>query len=254
MKEVLKHIELIENFVEGKLSENERKDFETRLIVDGDFKEEFDLYKSVVAGIKASGLENLKAKMKEADYELDSNNVVELKFAKKQNSRLYYSIAASIVLILGIAFIWNFNSGNSLSDLADSVYEKDKGLPVEMSVNIQTLNDAMNSYKTGDYHTAQNHLLNILHNNQANDTTIFYLGLVEYELGNFIKSQEYFNAISDSSIYCPKAEYRLLLSLLKINSVNDAKAECKKILSNPNHQYREKAELISKKLFSESEK
>ena len=44
MKEVLKHIELIENFVEGKLSENERQDFETRLIVDGDFKEEFDLY------------------------------------------------------------------------------------------------------------------------------------------------------------------------------------------------------------------
>lgn len=254
MKEVLKHIELIENYVEGKLSETEKQDFETRLIVDGDFKEEFDLYKSVVVGIKASGLVNLKAKLKEADDELDSSNVIELKPEKKKSYRLYYSIAASIILILGIAFVWQINSTHRLSNIADSVYEKDKGLPVEMSVNIQTLNDAMNSYKTGDYHSAQNYLLNILHNNQANDTAIFYLGLVEYELGNFNKAQEYFNAINDSSNYYPKAEYRLMLSLLKTNSVNDAKAECKKILSNPNHPYREKAELISKELFSESEK
>ena len=76
MKEALKHIELIENYVEGKLSEREKQDFETRLIVDSEFKEEFDLYNTVVAGIQDAGRENLKTKLKLADDELDNKQKI----------------------------------------------------------------------------------------------------------------------------------------------------------------------------------
>ena len=67
MTEVLKHIELIEQYYEGNLSANQIADFETRLITDSDFKEEVELYKVIVAGIKENGAENLKARLRQAD-------------------------------------------------------------------------------------------------------------------------------------------------------------------------------------------
>jgi hypothetical protein len=250
MSEVLKNIELIENYVEGKLSENERRDFETRLIIDGDFKEEYDLYKSVVAGIKAAGFDDLKAKLKLADDELDSNNIVKLKTVKRSNTRVYLSIAASIVLILGIAFIWKINTINDLSRMADSMYEKEKGLPVEMSINTKGLNDAMNSYKTGDYQSAKNYLTDILNYNPANDTTNFYLGVINYELNDFKGAESFLSSVEPTSKLYSKAEYRLLLTYMKLNSKEHAEQTCTQILSNPNHPYLDKAKLISKKLLS----
>lgn len=254
MKEVLKHIELIENYVEGRLSENERQAFETRLIIDTDFKEEFDLYNNVVAGIKASGMENLKAKLKEADDELDSDNVVELKTGKKNNTRLYLSIAASLVLILGIAFIWKINSINDLSGMADSIYEKEKGLPVEMSIESNGLKGAMNSYKTGDYNSAKKYLTDVINNNQANDTAYFYLGVINYELKDFKGAESFLSSVEPTSQLYSKAQYRLLLTYLKLNSKEHAIQTCSQILSAQNHPYFDKAQLISKELLSEGKK
>lgn len=250
MKEVLKHIELIENYVEGRLSENEKQDFETRLIVDGDFKEEFDLYNNIVSGIKASGMDNLKAKLKEADNELDSNNIIELKTERRSNSRLHLSIAASLVLVLGIAFLWKINSITDLSGMADSIYEKDKGLPTEMAVSVSVYAEPINSYKSGDYEKAKALLLPVLQVSSTNDTTNFCLGIIEYELKNYNESKSYLSNIKANSSFFPKAEYRLLLVYLKLNSLQQAKTSCKQILANPNHPYFDKAELLSKELFS----
>lgn len=253
MKEVLKHIELIENYVEGRLSDNERQDFETRLIVDSDFKEEFDLYNNIVSGIKASGLENLKAKLKEADDELDSNNIIELKPENKNSSRLYLSIAASLVLILGIAFIWKINSSNDLSGMANSIYEKDKGLPTEMAVSASVYNEPINNYKNDNYEKAKALLLPLFKEKPNNDTANFCLGIVEYELKNYKESENYFNAITSQSSFYSKAEYRLLLVYLKLNSLEHAKITCKQILTNPNHPYFDKVQLISKELLSKEQ-
>ena len=199
-------------------------------------------------------MDNLKAKLKEADNELDSNNVVELKTGIKNSSRLYLSIAASLILILGIAFIWKLNSGNNLSDLAYTIYEKDKGLPVEMAIGKASYTDAMNHYKSGNYNKVKDLLLPILKENPTNDTANFYLGIVEYELNNYKESQNYFNGITSQSSFYSKAEYRLLLVYLKRNLLEQAKTNCKQILSNPNHPYFDKAQLISKELPSEGKK
>ena len=41
MKDNLKHLELIEAYLEGNLSEEEKVDFEVQLLVDKDLEEEF---------------------------------------------------------------------------------------------------------------------------------------------------------------------------------------------------------------------
>ena len=254
MGEVLKNIELIENYVEGKLSAQDMQDFETKLLIDSDFKEEFNLYKNVAAGIKSSGEENLKAKLKAVDIDLDSNNIITISPENKKSNRFYYSIAASVILVIGITFMWNFNTRNNLSDLADSVYEKDKGMPVEMTINGSEYSEMLNKYKTGDYNGAKNLLMNIHISQINNDTISYYLGLVNYELKDYNVAKNNLTSIQKTSSFYFKSEYRMLLVYLKLDSTEQAKKTYKQILANTNHPYFDKAQLVSKELFSEDKK
>ncbi len=248
MSEVLKNIELIENYFERNLSDSEMKDFETRLLIDIEFKEEFELYKNVVAGIKESGEANLKAKLKEADSEIDKG-AKELSIKKSNKKRIYIlSIAASFLLIVVAGFLWKMNQNPNLSTIASKYYEKDKGLPVTMSVSENNFNTLMNKYKTADYSRAKLDLDLLLKNNSNNDTVIYYLGVVEYELTNYTQAELQFKSIKSESSFYQKAEYRLLLAYLQKNKIVDAKSIASKIALNPNHLYFEKGNDILKEL------
>ena len=151
MSEVLKNIELIENYCEGKLSAVEHTDFETRLLIDAELKEEFELYKAIVSGIKEHGEDNLKAKLKLVDSELDNEHkIIELGKGNKKSIR-YWAIAASVVFIVGLGLFWSLVNKTDLPQLANVYYDKEKGLPVEMSVTENQLAEVMAFYKSGDY-------------------------------------------------------------------------------------------------------
>lgn len=237
MKEVLQHIELIENYIEGKLSENERQDFETRLILDADFKEEFELYKAIVAGIKEQGEDNLKTKLKLADNELDNEpKIIELKKENKKSIN-YWAVAATIIFILGLGLFWSLANKTDLPQLANNFYEKEKGLPNEMSVTQNQLADVMNLYKSGDYVAAKNKLEFLLKENNTNDTLQYFYGIVNYELENYRASRTGFNSIKTESNYYEKAQYRLILIFLKTNNKQSAINKIDECLLNKQHLY-----------------
>ncbi len=54
----MENFELIENYFEGKLSEEEKASVESLLLSNSDFKDEFELYKNIVFGIKEAGKEH----------------------------------------------------------------------------------------------------------------------------------------------------------------------------------------------------
>ena len=126
MSEVLKNIELIENYFEGKLSDADKTAFETRLIIDSDFKEEAELYKNIVAGIKENGAANLKAKLKLVDDELDNEPVIIKLETKKTSLVKYLAIAASVILVISLSVYWNLSDKSNLPELAIAYYEKEK--------------------------------------------------------------------------------------------------------------------------------
>lgn len=237
MSTALNNIELIEKYCEGKLSVVEKSDFENRLLIDSDFKEEFELYKIIVEEIKKNGEDNLKARLKIADLELDSfpSKVIELN--KNSNYRKYLGIAASVVLIIGLALFWKFSSSEDLPKLADSYYEKDKGLPVQMSNTKIETDELMNAYKSQDYKIALEQLDVLLQKTPKNDTINYYFGVVNYELGNYDVSKSTLNSIVPESYYYEKAQYRLVLIELKINNKQGAIDKIDSCLKNKNHLY-----------------
>lgn len=237
MSEVLKNIELIENYCEGKLSAVEHTDFEARLLIDAELKEEFELYKVIVTGIKEQGEDDLKAKLKLADNELDSEpKIIELKKDNKKSIK-YWTIAASVVFIVGAGLFWSLANKTNLPQLATVYYEKEKGLPDEMSVTETQLADVMNLYKSGDYVATRNKLELLLKENYTNDTLHYFYGVVNYELDNYRLSRASFNSIKTESKYFEKAQYRLILIALKTNDKQYALDRVNECLLNKKHLY-----------------
>lgn len=237
MSEVLKNIELIENYYEGKLSDADKTVFEARLIIDSDFKDEVELYKNIVSGIKENGVANLKAKLKLVDNELDNEPVIR-KIEPVNSSKIkYLAFAASVVLVISLSVYWNLSNKSNLSQLAIEYYEKEKGLPVEMSVTENQLADVMNLYKSGDYVATKNKLELLLKENNTNDTLHYFYGVVNYELDNYRASRASFNSIKNESDYYEKGQYRLVLIDLKINDKQKALDRVNKCLLNKQHLY-----------------
>jgi hypothetical protein len=240
MSEVLKNIELIETYFEGKLSDADKTAFETRLIIDSDFKEEVELYKNIVAGIKENGASNLKAKLKLVDEELDSEPAIIKLESRKSSLVKYIAIAASVVLVISLSLYWSLSNKSNLPELAIVYYEKEKGLPNEMSVSENQLSDVMISYKNGDYFTTKSKLNDLLKNKNTNDTLNYFLGITSYELKDYSAALASFNTINSESVYYDKAQYRLVLIELVANDKQKALHKIDECLANKNHLYYDK--------------
>jgi uncharacterized protein YpiB (UPF0302 family) len=240
MSEVLKNIELIETYFEGKLSDADKTAFETRLIIDSDFKEEVELYKNIVAGIKENGAANLKAKLKLVDDELDNEPAIIKLESRKSSLVKYIAIAASVVLVISLSLYWSLSNKSNLPELAIVYYEKEKGLPNEMSVSENQLSDVMISYKNGDYFTTKSKLNDLLKNKNTNDTLNYFLGITSYELKDYSAALASFNTINSESVYYDKAQYRLVLIELVANDKQKALHKIDESLANKNHLYYDK--------------
>lgn len=116
--EPLKNIELIEAFFEGRLSAAEQKRVQTLLITEPEFKEEFELYKTLVTGIKSLRADEIKSELKKIDEELDENNKNQ---TKSTNSffGIPWAIAATLTVILMSAGFWLYQS--KFSEMSNSL-------------------------------------------------------------------------------------------------------------------------------------
>jgi len=253
MEDILKHVELIEAYVEGRLSKQEKQDFEAKLITDTELAEELKLYKTLVAGIKDSGLEkdknNLKEELKEVDNNLDKKSSHGTKtIILKRIKWYYYAAACVLLLIIPLYFIV---TENPTEKLLSNYYEKDKGLPVLMSgsKNI-SLDNAMNLYKQEKYKEAKQAFNELLKDKPMNDTLNYYSALSSFELEKYNKAIKQFTIIlqNDTSVFKEKAEYYLGLTYFAVDKIQQAKELFNKIAANPSHRYQEKAQDILREL------
>ncbi|MBC7696229.1 MAG: hypothetical protein H7141_12365 [Burkholderiales bacterium] len=231
---------MIETYFEGKLSDAEKTAFETRLAIDSDLKDEVELYTNIVSGIKETGEANIKAKLKLVDNELDAEPII-VKMESANSLKIkYLAIAASVILVICISVYWNISHKSNLPELAIVYYEKDKGLPNEMSVSENQLSDVMISYKNGDYVIAKNKLNDLLKNNTSNDTLRYFLGITSYELKDYRTAIASLNLVSSESKYYDKAQYRLVLIELLVDDKQRALNKIDECLANKNHLYYDK--------------
>ncbi|MGB6036865.1 MAG: hypothetical protein WBG42_11405, partial [Cryomorphaceae bacterium] len=136
---------------------------------------------------------------------------------EKKNPFLFFSIAASIAVLIGFSF-WYFNLEDSPSELYAEYGYTDPGLPVPMSAtDSYDFYDAMVDYKTEDYQTAINKWIILLEAEPQNDTLNYYIGASYFNMDAFDQAEPYLNKIlnSTASKFVYKAQYMLFLADLK---------------------------------------
>lgn len=114
-------IELIEKYLFGKCSEQEKAAFELRLKNDKEFADEVDFMRDLKISSSEFGRGGLKNKLKKIAHE---HKAIEIK--QKNGIMTYLAIAASLIVVIGIAalFYWtpSKNNSNNIAGLsADSI-------------------------------------------------------------------------------------------------------------------------------------
>ena len=242
------NLEEIERYCENKMSAQEKADFERRLLLEPDLQEELELYKNVIAGIKNSGKEEeLRQQLKKLDKQMDANASVPEQ-VKKSRKFIYYSVAASLALIIGISYMLICHPNNNTITKFE---EKDIGMPVLMgnSSNVE-FSKGMNFYKQAQYDSAL-FIFTKLASVAQSDTLQYYTGVIQYEKGDYIHATNYFQDVIDHfplGIFFNKARYRLGLSLWHKNKCDEAKKIFKGIAADNNSPYADKAKEILKVL------
>lgn len=234
MEENLKHIELIEAYHEGKLSPEEKVEFEVRLLVDQELQKENDLYKKILYGFHDIKADKIHSNLKLIDQELDSNQKIK---SEKRWKWWGLSVAASIAVLFAFYFL--------LQDEKVPL-PVEEGLPVlmgEKSSGIQ-LENAMQLYKSGDYQSSYIAFKALLKELPENDTVLYFCGCSALYNGNFSEAIPFYkkNSLNTQSVFNKKASYFLAYSLYQTSQIEDAKAELLKLSNSGANPFKPESE------------
>ncbi|MCZ4408997.1 hypothetical protein O3Q51_09270 [Cryomorphaceae bacterium 1068] len=210
-----KDFERIERFILGDMSAEERQSFQKEMEADDALRKAVLEQRTLIKSVEAEGLK----------VELDSIHKELYDSAQgKKNPFLFFSIAASIAVLIGFSF-WFFNQEDSTSELYAEYNYTDPGLPVPMSAtDSYDFYDAMVDYKMEDYQEALDKWNILLESEPQNDTLNYYIGASYFNMAAFDQAKPYLNKAFESagSNFNNKAQYMLFLSELKSGNTEKA--------------------------------
>lgn len=239
-----KDIELIENYLAGHLSDDDRLAVEERIAAEPEFASRFEIIKGsyIALNPEVQALEN------------DLQSIYQ-DFKKASTSggwRMSYTIAASVLVItlafLGY-FLWVQNPG------PESLYISYLEIPAN---NIATRGEAgkealirgMEAYDQQDYQLALDQLQEVLKDQPTHDGAIFYSGICQLTLAqdqNALDSFKSFDRLTSSEYYTP-AQWYLGLVYLKMEDIQSAKQVLTKLQQSGNGKYAVQAEELLREL------
>lgn len=231
------NIDNIDKFLKQQLSTEAMTSFQKAMDKDSLLKDAVDGYRF----------------MKEDGVDLDDmlqNSKRKMKHKPLGKTRMLHSwksiaIAASIVILLGVAGLIQLTSGPNIND-----YDfKDAGLPVHLgALKVVDYTVFTNFYKLGDYKNALQEIDVLIQKQSNNDTLLYYKACIHKEHNSYIKAIEYFKMIKPSSAYFEKANYQEAMCYWYIDDKENLLNTLNTISKSSNHLFYHQSLLILKKL------
>lgn len=218
--------EIIDRYLRRELDAEQMEIFRKNLQSDGTLQKKVTLRKLIVAGISQSYAEELKFKLAEFDRSLES---------KKRFQFTWKMAAVFVILIIsGSIFYLAIQKSNPYDfDIAEP------GLPNAMGANNTIkLNNAMSTFKAGDYEAAGQAFEQLLTDNPKNDTLLYFSGLCDFRNKKNELAIQKWNEIEASSVFFVKTEYRLAIAYWSIGDEKKAVELLKKIGKDENNPLR----------------
>jgi|WetSurMetagenome_2_1015567.scaffolds.fasta_scaffold155127_2 tetratricopeptide (TPR) repeat protein len=243
---------LIEQYLDGTLSQEERAFLESKMNKDADFRNLMLLHQEVNESIKDNKLQALKAMLGRIDMEY-SRSKNKNRFIKLSFWRSPIRLAAAIVFLAVLGVAMKFTLFNTVSNemLYQKYYETYDADVISRSIQYdqQLLDKAILEYSQEQYSEALDILNNIVVRDQNNYVAWFYRGLACLETRATTEAVRSFESIPDTW-NSPLKEHRdwyLGLALLRHGDTSFAVHKFKKI-GNEGGYYSESAKKIIRKI------
>ena len=253
---------LIDNYLKGLLSENEKELFFKRIYCDSEFKKNFELEKQLYNALddkswsfgnnKNSEVKSYINLLEEHDLQNLKNNLSKInsQFNHKKSKPLrhlfFYIIAASIVVFIGFQYFFTKNISNQ-ELYYDNIALNDLPSFVSRGDNSNQLNDAQYLFENYKYAKALAVFISINEQQDYKGTLLIYRGISEAELGRFEDAEKTFNNLINSNLLdAEKGYWYKALILLKEDKLVESKKILIKIVSDRLYKYNEAKLLLGK--------
>jgi len=200
---------LIESWLlQGDADEEVRK----RQTIDPMWSRKVETVREFILGVEEA---EMREKLKGFHKGLDSNSPA--KSAKVFQFRPWMAIAASLILIIGIAF-WMYIKSDPYAEIYANNYHPDPGLITAMGpAEDYDFQIGMVDYKNEQYEKAIGSWNQLIADRPDNDTLQYFLGAAYHATNNLTKAKEYYQQVlgNSASTFAAEAEWYLALIFLK---------------------------------------
>lgn len=205
MDQEFKNLELFEAYESQTLDVAAQQEFEKRLTTDKNFKEEYELYQTLMGGIELEGdellrneLSQVESKLKKEDFfalEEKQSKIIPMKKSSFSFGKML-SIAASLLLLL-VAGMYFFSPNNVTPAEALAKFDhsaKEKAFLSEQLNELEslgmadlergkkdTLAQVLKLYDAGEYQTAYNLATSYINAYPNDATAMYYAGMAKFQ-------------------------------------------------------------------------
>lgn len=259
--------ELIEQYVQGKLSGNLLDEFKNKLAADAVFRNEVALEQALVRNLKEAGrnamrlqFENYHQEMTQQSYQHAPTQVAPSWIDKVKefindkltwlNAKPYWAMAVASIILLVTSTLLFFNTRTTPEDIYAAYYTP---YPVETfrsaPSGIDLATEAAVAYNAGDYQRSISLYKQLLATG-ADEKALFYLANA-YLAANLPQQaiNTYETYLQQYQEFAPEAKWYLGLSYIKVGQDSKAKKLFTELATNPTPEpeYSDKAKEILKK-------
>lgn len=214
-------LETIERYLNDTMAVDEKIEFEKSLQENETLQQQVKDIEVLLAGIETA---SFRSKMNEFHSQMEEEIPVRsISYSNRTNSRLFYAIAASAVILLGI--FWVFNPSNSNEKLFNEYFLVDPGLPTTMgSTDEFSFYDGMVNYKRKEYDKALEKWNLLLPQKSDNDTLNYFIGVAYLAKGNLDEAIPFLEKVTTQKESMFLGDTFYYLGLSNIKSDNKEKA------------------------------
>jgi len=232
---------LIEKYIQNRLSSKEKIEFDELLKSDIDFEKEVIFQTNIKKAVKKE--DDIRFRSLISEIEVKTNKSI-----RKPNYAKWL-VAASIVVLLGLTYFFTQNNDASTDELFTSYFEPYRNViqPIERGDNQQdTKTLAFMAYEKGDYENA----IKLFSKLYAENKESYYLFYKANALLKLEKADEaiplLLEHLKTKDTLTEKTNWYLALAYLKLNDKNNAKKALKKVIDDGKFKTNEAKELLKK--------
>jgi hypothetical protein len=245
-----KDIQIIEDFLEGKLRGEEALLFEQRIQADNDFREQVESLRNLFSGIRFSAMKTSLKKLEASLPEIETKR--EAKIISFKNYKVVIAVAASIVVILAGTWLFPGNNMNNES-LFNEYYSAYPNITNTITRGGSTVDDikqeAFLAYDKEDYNKASE-LFNRILEKERTPFILLYAGNSSLSAGKNTKAIGIFRELlSTPSDFEIQGKWFLSLALIRENKIAEAKILLLQLKENGS-SYSNKAGFLLNKINS----